>query len=248
VPKPNGTRERGGRQVIDGLRVLAVVPARGGSKGIPGKNLAEVGGSPMLDLAIRCAHRSQHVDAVVVTSDDAEILARAARHRGVTVVRRPAELATDEVGMAPVVEHAAAASAPCDVIVLLQPTSPLREPSDVDGALQLLASRGADSVVSVAPVTTSPWWMYTVTDDGQLSPVLPSSQTTTRQQLPDVVAVNGAVYVVRAAWFRDSTVFVDDRTLAYQMPRERSIDVDTPADLAVARALASNRPVVSGDA
>lgn len=234
--------------MIAGLRVLAVVPARGGSKGIPGKNLAEVGGVPMLDLAVRCGRHSRHVDEVAVTSDDAAILDRASSLAGVTVVRRPEELATDDVAMAPVVAHAAAQCAPCDVIVLLQPTSPLREPADVDGALELLSSRGADSVVSVAPVATSPWWMYTVGDDGHMSPVLPKSSVATRQQLPDVVAVNGAVYAVRTAWFLGAAAFVDERTLAYPMPRERSIDVDTPADLAVARALATGRPVASDDA
>ena len=89
--------------MIDGLRVLALVPARGGSKGIPGKNLAEVGGAPMLDLAVGCARRSRFVDEIAVTSDDAAILARAASLPGVTVVRRPPELATDDVAMVPVV-------------------------------------------------------------------------------------------------------------------------------------------------
>lgn len=234
--------------MIDGLRVLAVVPARGGSKGIPGKNLAEVGGVPMLELAVRCARQSRHVDEVAVTSDDAAILARAGALPGVTVVRRPAELATDDVAMAPVVAHAVGECAPCDVVVLLQPTSPLREPGDVDGALELLVSRGAGSVVSVAPVATSPWWMYVLDADGRMSPVLPKSTAATRQELPDVVAVNGAVYAVRTERFLAAPAFVDADTLAYPMPRERSIDVDTPADLAVARALASGRPVASGDA
>ncbi|NBP50479.1 MAG: acylneuraminate cytidylyltransferase family protein [Actinobacteria bacterium] len=233
--------------MIEGLRVLAIVPARGGSKGIPGKNLAEVGGVPMLDLAVRCAQGSRHVDEVAVTSDDDAILARARALPGVTVVHRPAELASDDVAMAPVVAHAVSMCAPCDVVVLLQPTSPLREPGDVDGALELLASRGADSVVSVAPVATSPWWMYVVGDNGGMSPVLPKSDAATRQALPDVVAVNGAVYAVRTARFLAAPAFVDSGTLAYPMPRERSIDVDTPADLAVARALATGRPVASGD-
>lgn len=234
--------------MIHGLRVLALVPARGGSKGIPGKNLAEVGGSPMLDLAVGCAQQSRYVDEVAVTSDDDAILARARTLPGVTVVRRPDELAADDVAMAPVAAHAVASCAPCDVMVLLQPTSPLREPGDVDGALELLAARGVDSVVSVAPVATSPWWMYTLDGDGRMSPVLPKSSAATRQQLPDVVAVNGAVYAVRTSWFLGAAAFVDDRTLAYPMPRERSIDVDTPADLAVARALVAGRPVASGDA
>jgi CMP-N-acetylneuraminic acid synthetase len=121
----------------------------------------------------------------------------------------------------------------------------LREPSDVDGALELLMSRRVDSVVSVAAVATSPWWMYVVDDDGRMSPVLPKSSAATRQELPDVFAVNGAVYAVRTAWFLAASAFVDADTLAYPMPRERSIDVDTPADLAVARALATGRPVAS---
>jgi CMP-N-acetylneuraminic acid synthetase len=119
----------------------------------------------------------------------------------------------------------------------LQPTSPLRLPSDIDRAVALLADKGADSVMSVCEATTSPYWMFTIDDDDKLHRILPKQPVATRQELPICFEINGAIYAVSLNWFRRSHVFVDEDTLAYVMPRGRSIDIDTPEDLAIAEYL-----------
>ena len=226
--------------MIDNRRVLAVIPARGGSKGIPGKNLREVGGVSLLHRTIRAAMASRHVDLVVVSSDDNAILEHASLLQGVITLRRPADLAGDDTAMAPVVVHALDTH-PADIVVLLQPTSPLRETNDIDDALERFVAAGADSLMSVCPTATSPFWMYRIGDDNRLESILPEQDATTRQQLPPTYQVNGAVYIVGSRWFREHRRFSDSETIAHVMPRERSIDVDTETDLLVAEALISKR-------
>ena len=226
--------------MIDDRRVIAVVPARGGSKGVPGKNLREVGGVSLLHRTLRAAAASRHVDLVVVSSDDDAILEHASLIEGVITLKRPTELAGDDTAMAPVVEHALDAH-PADVIVLLQPTSPLRETTDIDGALERFVSSGAHSIVSVCPTATSPYWMYLLGEDGRLQTILPKPDVATRQELPPTYQINGAVYVVESRWFREHRMFSDNETVAYVMPGERSIDVDSETDLMVANALVARR-------
>lgn len=223
--------------MIGDRRVLAVVPARGGSKGIPGKNLKLIAGRSLLHRTIDHALAATTVDDIVVTSDDADILRHAAGIDAVRTIERPRELAADETAMWPVVMHALDNSPTCDVVVLLQPTSPLRRSSDIDDAVAMLDERRANSVMSVCEVATSPYWMFTIGDDGKLQRILPKQPAVTRQELPACYEVNGAVYVVTANWFRESRQFVDDDTLAYVMPRARSVDVDTPEDLATVERL-----------
>jgi CMP-N,N'-diacetyllegionaminic acid synthase len=226
--------------MIDDRRVIAVVPARGGSKGVPGKNLREVGGVSLLHRTLRAATASRHVDLVVVSSDDNAILEHASLIEGVIMLRRPADLAGDDTAMAPVVEHALNAH-PADIVVLLQPTSPLRETVDIEGALERFVSSGAHSLISVCPTATSPYWMYLLGEDGRLLPILRKPDVATRQELPPTYQVNGAVYVVESRWFREHRVFSDNETIAYVMPGERSIDVDSETDLIVAEALLAQR-------
>jgi N-acylneuraminate cytidylyltransferase len=226
--------------MIDNRRVLAVVPARGGSKGVPGKNLREVGGVSLLRRTLDAATASRYIDVVVVSSDDDGILRHASSVHGVLTVERPAELAEDGTAMAPVVDHVLSLH-PADIVVLLQPTSPLRESADIDGALGRFASAGADSLVSVCTTETSPYWMYRLDGDDRMHPLLPKLDVATRQELPPTYRVNGAVYVVDAEWFRTNHVFVGEDTVAYVMAPERSLDVDTELDLVVAEALLARR-------
>lgn len=223
--------------MIGDKRVLAVVPARGGSKGIPGKNLKVIAGRSLLHRTLDQAMKSSVIDDVVVSSDDAEILRHATDVDGVRTITRPIDLASDDSAMWPVVLHALDNSTKCDIVVLLQPTSPLRLSSDIDSAVSLLVDKCADSVMSVCESATSPYWMFTIDDEGKLRRVLPKVPAATRQELPICFEINGAIYAVSARWFRQALAFVDDETLAYVMPRERSIDVDTPEDLAIAEFL-----------
>ena len=223
--------------MIGNKRVLAVVPARGGSKGIPGKNLKAMAGRSLLHRTIDQALAAHTIDDVVVTSDDAEILRHASEVAGVRTIERPRELAADDTAMWPVVVHALENSSACDLVVLLQPTSPLRLPTDIDSAVTMLVERKANSVMSVCEVSTSPYWMFTIGSGDKLQRILPKQPATTRQELPPCYEINGSLYVVMTDWFRQSQVFVDDETLAFVMPRERSVDIDTPEDFALAERL-----------
>lgn len=220
--------------MIGNKRVLAVVPARGGSKGIPGKNLKVIAGRSLLHRTIDQALAAKTVDEVVVTSDDQEILRHAREIDGVKTLERPGNLAADDTAMWPVVIHALDNSSPYDIVVLLQPTSPLRLADDIDSAVSMLEERNANSVMSVCEVATSPYWMFTIGEGDRLQRILPKQQVATRQELPTCFEINGALYIVDSSWFRTSHLFVDDDTLAYVMPRSRSVDIDTVEDLAIA--------------
>lgn len=217
--------------------VLAVVPARGGSKGLPGKNLRTVAGRTLVAHAVAAARGSRFVDEVVVSSDDDAILAEAAR-LGAGQVRRPAELARDDTpGVAPLL-HVARSRPECGVLVLLQPTSPLRRPADIDGCLELMERQGAPACISVSQMKHHPMWMFLRADDGGLAPVLEvADRPDRRQAVPPVYAPNGAVYCARRDWLLEGGTLVTRETLGYVMPPERSVDIDTAFDLRLAQCL-----------
>ena len=217
--------------MIGSRRVLAVVPARGGSKGLPGKHLLEAGGRPLIAWTIAAANGAKAIDRTVLSSDDEAIMA-AGRALGCDVpFRRPAELATDAAASIAVVLPAGAALPGYAVVVRVPPPSPLRRAGDIEAALEVFAASGAPACVSVAPVVQSPYWMYRLGDGATLHPVveLPSAATR-RQDLPAVYALNGAVYIADIAWLRSTRTFVTRETVAHVMPAERSVDIDTAAD------------------
>lgn len=229
-------------------KVLAVLAARGGSKGLPGKNVAPCAGKPLIAWSVEAALASKTVDRAVVSSDDAEILAVARAHGADVPFVRPAELATDGATMDGVVLHALdAVGESYDVGVLLQATSPMRTAADIDGALAEMDRTGSPSVASVTEPTKSPFWMYRVGDDGRLVSLFPDvvESPKRRQELPRSYVLNGAVFAFDVAWFRTRRKFTCEETVPYVMPQERSIDVDTALDLALADLLLrAGRPVV----
>lgn len=217
--------------MIGTRRVLALIPARGGSKGLPGKNLLPVAGRPLLAWSVDAARASRCVDRVVLSSDDDAIMA-AARACGCDVpFVRPAALASDTAPTIDVVMHALDALPGYGLIVLLQPTSPQRTASDIDAACERLSASGAPACVSVNLVDQSPYWMYRLGAGQGLVPVIePPPGVTRRQDLPPVYALNGAIYVADTAWLRQTRTFVTRETVAHVMPADRSIDIDTIAD------------------
>jgi CMP-N-acetylneuraminic acid synthetase/SAM-dependent methyltransferase len=224
------------------MKVLGVVPARGGSKAVPDKNLVPIGGRPLLAYTAEAARASRRLTRVIVSTDDATI-ADAARALGLEVpFLRPADLAADETPMLPVLQHAARELAQggfaADAVVLLQPTSPLRRAEHIDRAIDLLESTGADSVVSVIEVP-HPFTPVSVLrlEGERLRPYLNGETVTRRQDKPRLFARNGpAVLAVRTRVLEQGSLYgTDSRPLL--MEAADSLDVDGPADLALAELL-----------
>lgn len=211
--------------------ILAVIPARGGSKGVPRKNIRVVGGKALLAYTVEAASAASSITTVVVSTEDDEI-AGVARVAGAEVLKRPPELAADDTpGVAPVL-HALEQMPGYDYVVLLQPTSPLRTAGDIDKAVETCLVARAPACVSVSEAEKSPYWMFWVSA-GKMQPVLGSDQNTytRRQDLPPAYALNGAIYVAASAWLLESNSFLTPETVAYVMPAERSLDIDTESDL-----------------
>lgn len=216
------------------MRTLAVIPARGGSKGLPGKNLRPIGGRPLLAYTADAALGSRVLTRTVVSTDD-EAIAAAARSLGLEVpFRRPATLAADDTPMLPVLQHALreVGADLFDAVVLLQPTSPLRRSGHIDEAVRLLESSGADSVVSVleVPHQFSPVSVMRL-DEGRLHAYLDGPTVTRRQDKPRVFARNGpAVLAVRAGVLAGGSLYGED-VRALVMSAADSVDIDSAADI-----------------
>jgi CMP-N,N'-diacetyllegionaminic acid synthase len=219
--------------VIGGRAALALIPARGGSKGLPRKNVLAVKGRPLLCWTVAAARAAQSLDRVVVSSDDEEIIATARACGCEVPFRRPAPLASDAAAMIDVVLHALDELPQYEVVVLLQPTSPLRTAHDIEAACRVFVDSAAPACVSVSPVAKSPYWMYRLSGQQRLQPILEGADDLVRRQdLPPVYVLNGALYIADAAWLRKSRTFLSQDTVAYVMPANRSLDIDTPADFA----------------
>lgn len=228
--------------MIDGKRILAIIPARGGSKGVPGKNLRRVGGKPLIAWAIDGARRSRFIDRLIISSDDPEIIAQTHAHGGEAPFVRPAELARDDTPSEAAVAHAIGELPGYDYVVLLQPTSPLRESGDIDGTIERCVTQGADSCISVSRAEQSPYWMYRLKSDGVIEPFIESDYLTARrQELPAVYYPNGAVFVARTDYFMRHQSFESQSAVAFEMPPERALDLDSELDFAVLEALLGQR-------
>ena len=224
----------------DGQTTLAIIVARGGSKGLPHKNILPCAGRPLIAWSIDAARAAVTVDDVVVSTDDADI-AEVARAAGVDVPwLRPAALATDEATVAEVVVHALSQQKAMPTgLVLLQATSPLRTGADVDACVAALST--APSCVSLCAVSEHPAWMMRLAHDGRLSPLLGELPSGRRQQLEPLHVLNGAVYAARVDWFLRERRFIGAETTGYVMPVERSVDVDTALDLLLCDAILRSR-------
>jgi CMP-N,N'-diacetyllegionaminic acid synthase len=222
--------------MLDSRRVLGIIPARGGSKTMPRKNLREVRGKPLIAWAIEQGQKSAYIDRLILSSEDEEIIRVARVHGGDVPFRRPAELAQDSTpGIDPVL-HALREIPGYDYVVLLQPTSPLRTAQDIDGCIEMCVRTKSPSCVSITRCRQHPFLMYYAGADGSLRPVLPeAADFYRRQDYPDVFLLNGAVYAAQTAWLMKNKSFVGEGTLGYEMPPERSADIDSEADLQAAR-------------
>lgn len=226
--------------------ILTLVNARGGSKGVPRKNIVPIAGKPLIAWTLEAAQKAESVRRLIVSTDDPEI-AEVARRWGAEVpVLRPPELAQDDTPQVHVVLHIleyleTSHGYRPDYVLLLQPTSPLRSPEDIDGAVELALRCDAESVVSVCEARSHPYWCRRLTPDGKLLPFVEAALwSVSRQQLPKAYQFNGAIFLVRRESVVEKRAFVTGDSLAYVMPRERSLDIDDTWDLHVARLIMEN--------
>jgi N-acylneuraminate cytidylyltransferase len=212
--------------------ILAVIPARGGSKRIPRKNVRLVSGKPLIAWTIEEAQKSKHIDRLILSSEDPEII-RIAREWGCEApFVRPAELAEDDTpGVEPIL-HALGQLPSYKYVVLLQPTSPLRAAEDIDACIECCHQTGSPACVTVTKCTENPYLMFQLAEDKSITPLLRvASRPTPSQDQPEFFRLNGAVYVALSSWLRISKSFICEKTLGYEMPLGRSLDIDSPEDL-----------------
>ncbi|KJS15917.1 MAG: acylneuraminate cytidylyltransferase [Peptococcaceae bacterium BRH_c4b] len=221
--------------MINGKTVLAIIPARGGSKGVRRKNIREVAGKPLIAWTIEEAQKTKYIDRLILSSEDSEIIDIAKKLWCEAPFTRPVELAMDDTpGINPVLHAVYELPEHYDYVVLLQPTSPLRKVEDINGCLEKCILQKAPACVSVVESPQSPYWMYTLDACNRISAFVNLKQPINRRQdLPVVYALNGAVYVAETEWLKRSNTFISSDTVAYVMPQDRSHDVDTELDLQI---------------
>ena len=212
------------------MSLLALIPARGGSKGIHRKNIRPFSGKPLLQWSIDVALESKFVDQVVVSTDDHEIASIATACGASVPFLRPIELASDtSPGIASVL-HALNNLPQVDDVLLLQPTSPLRRLEDVDAIINLYRRYDNRAIVSVTQSSKHPAWMFSLSTDQVLEPLLDTLNADCRQNLPPAYVLNGALYLASRSFLEKNATFLSTKTMGYVMPPERSVDIDTIFD------------------
>jgi len=233
--------------MIGESRVLGLVTARGGSKGLPGKNIRPLCGKALIGWTIDTAFEANVLDAVVVSTDDPQIASVAKQFRAEVPFLRPPELASDTASSIDVVLHAIhmveKSGRVFDIVVLLEPTSPLREPQDIHGALEKMLAADAGAVVSVCRAeSTHPAFMFRQGEDFRLSPFLERSPTgLRRQEIEPLFFLDGTVYASRIDVLRTKRSFYHSDTVAYEVPKWKSLEIDDLDDFQMVEALAKHK-------
>lgn len=226
-------------------KALILIPARGGSKGIPGKNMAPVGGIPLIEFTIRAALESGIEGRICLSTDDIDI-----RNFGLSFpieapFLRPAELAQDYSVTVPVVLHAldwyfVQERFEPDYVVLLQPTCPFRSSKSIQDAYRLIGDVGADSLISVNRVSEHPC-EYITFGNGTINFVMEPPQKPGRQNYPEVFFINGAIYITKTSFILRTGKLFDEKALIYLVSQDESLDIDMPEDLEYANWLFSKK-------
>lgn len=228
--------------VPDKKKYLAIVPARGGSKRLPHKNVLPIAGKPLIGWTIEAALASKKIDTVVVSSDDDAILEISAQF-GCQLIKRPAKLAKDTSTSFDAIKHAIENSSEHDYIVLLQPTSPLRSRQQIDEAIELLEEKQADAIISLTEMDHSPLWANTLPEDLSMAGFLREDLHNQRSQdLPIYYRLNGAIYICKTNKFLETGgFFLKENIYAYVMDEKSSVDIDTELDFQWAEFLIMGR-------
>ncbi len=218
---------------------LAIIPARGGSKRLPRKNLLDLHGKPLIAWSIEAGLNCRYIDKVVVSSDDDEIL-EISQKFGADILKRPTELANDTAKSFDAIEHTIKSlKLYYDYIVLLQPTSPLRESKHIDESIELLEKKDADAVISVCEVEHSPLWSNTLDDTLSMKGFLRDEVLHKRSQdIEKYYRINGAIYICKTEkLIEEKSFFLKDNIFAYVMDRESSVDIDEEVDFKITKSI-----------
>lgn len=223
--------------MYNGKKILSLIPARGGSKGIKNKNIIDLSGQPLISYTIISALESKFIDRTVVTTDS-EAIADISKKYGADVpFIRPKELASDVSKTIDAVLHAINALEKMgdtyDVLVLLQPTQPLRTVIDIDEAIEFFFKRNLQGLVSVSPVDDNPLFIRTIDENGKLSSLVKMNSTCRRQDMPKYYRVNGCVYINQISNITVQTSF-NDNPIGYIMEKSHSVDIDDLSDVVMA--------------
>ncbi len=228
------------------MKILAVIPARGGSKGLPRKNVLEISGKPLIAWTAGEAKKARGITRLICSTEDDEIAAAAAAAGCEVPFKRPPELASDTARTAQVVMHAVKffenKGERFDAVMCLQCTTPLRTSSDIEAAIKLYEGSGAKSLVSVCEVSESPYWMYTIDAGGKLSKLIDSDYSSqSRQGHPKVFRPNGAIYLIDIQAFERTGSFYDPVPVAFVMDVRNSVDIDYEIEFKLAECLLKER-------
>lgn len=221
------------------MRVIAIIPARGGSKGVPQKNIKNVGGKPLIHYTLEAALKSRKINDIVISSDDKKIIEIAEKHPSVRIHRRSRKLATDNSPVSETVKAVLNASENSfDAIMILQPTSPIRTGEQIDSAIDLFKKNPeANSLISVVPVNdVHPARMYWK-ERNALSPILPEYEEKRRQDIPTAWYRNGSIYMVRVVPFLATNEIMVKPSVGFPMPAAQLLNIDEPRDILIAEVL-----------
>lgn len=215
------------------MNIVAIIPARGGSKGIPKKNLINFRGKPLIQWSIEAALQSKYITDVVISSDSDEILSESKKNDKVITLKRPSFLAQDQSRTEPVLLHALEnLEKKYNYLILLQPTSPLRTAEDIDKAFEKIFEAKTDTLISVTSLDFHPFKTFTISNSGYLKGIINNDYPFfSRQQLPKTYKANGAIYIIETNIFINNKSLITEQTIPFEMSNEKSLDIDTLDDL-----------------
>lgn len=224
-------------------KVLAIIPARGGSKRLPGKNIKQLGDKPLIAWTIEAAKKSRFINRIVVSTDSNEIAEVSKKYGAEVPFIRPAELASDTASTMDVIFHCIdflkSKNEVYDFVVLLQPTSPLRNAKDIENAFQLLSSE-TKAVVSVCETKHPPFWSNILPNDLSMKDFIrPAVRNKRSQDFPIYYRLNGALYISDVEYLTNNNGFMGESTKAFIMPQNRSVDIDSEIDFELCKILLS---------
>lgn len=228
--------------------MLAIIPARSGSKGVPKKNIKELAGAPLISYTIKAAKKSEFITRIIVSTDSEEIADVATKYGAEVPFLRPAELATDDAKAIDVYLYTIERlnlenDEQINEFLVLLPTSPLRNYMDIDQAIKIFKKKNADSVISVTETEYPPQWIKRISEKGVLEDYFQGMNNLNRQEYEKTYIPNGAIYIFKYNVLKKEYNYYTDKTYPYIMPNIRSIDIDTPLDFMIAEYLIKNNLV-----